>query len=216
MAGMRKKSPPPTFEELLVQVRDLPEGYRGQILEGALEVSPPPSGARAHAIAEITAMLVVGSPLGDPVPEGWAFQPGAEIAAGAEGFVVADVAGFRVDQRELSRAPTPLRLVPAWACEVLCDRTRHFTLTAKRRAYAELGVAHLWIADPEARVLEVFANQRGKWLLIATIGDEPRAAAPPFEGLRFDAGDLWITPSARVPVVSPPPSSKRRAPYDLR
>jgi Uma2 family endonuclease len=213
---MRRKIVPATFEELLAQVRDLPEGYRGQILEGTLHVCPPASGARAHTIAEITAMLVAGSPLGDPVPEAWAFQPGAEIAVGAEGFVVADVAGFRVDQSELSRAPTPLRMVPQWVCEVLCDRNRHFTLTSKRRAYAELGVAHLWIADPEARVLEVFVNQRGKWLLIASLGDEPRAEAPPFEGLRFDADELWITPSARVPPLPPPPSSKRRAQHDLR
>jgi Uma2 family endonuclease len=197
-------------------VRDLPEGHRGQILEGVLQVCPPPSGARAHTIAEITAMLVAGSPLGDPVPEAWAFQQGAEIAVGSEGFVVADVAGFRVDQRELERAPTPLRLVPQWVCEVLCDRNRHFTLTAKRRAYAELGVAHLWIADPEARVLEVFANQRGKWLLLTSIGDEPRAAVPPFEDLHFDADELWITPSARMPALLPPPSSKRRGLHDLR
>ena len=213
---MRRKNPPATFEELLAQVRDLPEGYRGQILEGMVQVCPPPSGARAHTIAEITAMLVAGSPLGDPVPEAWAFQPGAEIAVGGEGFVVADAAGFRVDQRELSRAATPLRLVPQWVCEVLCDGNRHFTLTAKRRAYAELGVAHLWIADPEARVLEVFANQRGKWLLLASIGDEPRSALPPFEDLHFDADELWITPSARMPALQPPPSSKRRGLHDLR
>jgi Uma2 family endonuclease len=213
---MRRKNSPATFEELLAQVRDLPEGYRGQILEGMVQVCPPPSGARAHTIAEITAMLVAGSPLGDPVPEAWAFQQGAEIAVGAEGFVVADVAGFRVDQRELTRAATPLRLVPAWVCEVLCDRNRHFTLTAKRRAYAEIGVAHLWIADPEAQVLEVFANQRGRWLLLASIGDEPRSALPPFEDLHFDAGDLWITPSARMPATPTPPSSKRKGSHDLR
>src|SRR4051812_15683793 len=94
--GMRHAIVPATFDELQALVRDLPEGYRGQILDGNVHVSPPPSAARAHTIAEISAMMVAGSPLGDPVPEGWAFQSGAEIACGAEAFLVADVAGFRV------------------------------------------------------------------------------------------------------------------------
>lgn len=214
---MRHRSAPATFDELLAKVRDLPEGYRGQILDGTVHVSPPPSAARAHTIAEISAMMVAGSPLGDPVPDGWAFQPGAEIACGEEAFLVADIAGFRVSQRELSRAATPLRIAPSWVCEVLCDRTRHFTLTAKRRAYAELGVSHLWIADPDAQVLEVFVNQRGKWLLHGSLGEEPGSAAPPFEGLRFDAAELWIPSTVRMPaVMPPPPSSKRRGLHDGR
>jgi len=214
---MRHAIVPATFDELLAKVRDLPEGYRGQILDGNVHVSPPPSAARAHTLAEITAMLVAGSPLGDPVPEGWAFQSVAEIACGEEAFLVADVAGFRVGQREISGACTPIRIAPVWVCEVLEDRTRHFTLTAKRRAYAELGVAHLWIADPEAQVLDVFVNQRGKWLLHGSLGDEEGASAPPFEGLRFDAGELWIPGTVRLHAVSlPPPSSKRRGIHDGR
>lgn len=207
---MRRQLAPATFDELLDKVRDLPEGYRGQILDGNVHVSPPPSSARAHTIAEISAMMVAGSPLGDPVPEGWAFQAGAEIACGDEAFLVADIAGFRVDQRELSRAATPLRIAPAWVCEVLEGRTRHFTLTAKRRAYAELGVGHLWIADPEAKLLEIFVNQRGKWLLHGWLGDEPSSAASPFDGLRFDAAELWIPSTVRMPTGMPPPPSSRR------
>ena len=191
-------------------MRDLPEGYRGQVLDGIVHVSPPPSAARAHTLAEITAMLVAGSPLGDPVPEDWAFTSDAEIACGEEAFLVADVAGFHVGSRELASARTPLRIAPAWVCDVLCDRTRHFTLTAKRRAYAELGIGHLWIADPEAQVLEVFVNQRGKWLLVASLGDEQAASAPPFEELHFDAGELWIPSAARMPLAPPPPSSQKR------
>lgn len=211
---MRRPTNLATFDELLAKVRDLPEGYCGQILDGGVHVSPPPPAARAHTLAEISAMMVAGSPLGDPVPEAWAFQCGAEIACGGEAFLVADIAGFRASAHELSRTASPIRIAPAWVCEVLCDRTRHFTLTAKRRAYAELGVGHLWIADPEAQVLDVFVNQRGKWLLLASLGDEPEAAAPPFEGLRFDAGELWIPTPVRMPAVPPAPSSSKRRSLD--
>lgn len=208
---MRHKTTQPTYEELLGRVRDLPEGYRGQILDGAVRVAPPPSAARAHTMAEISAMVVAGSALGDPVPDAWGFLSNAELAVDKEGFLVADVAGWRMGEADLARAPTPIRRPPAWVCEVLCPSTRNFTLTSKRREYLELGVAHLWIADPEAQVLDVFQNHRGRWLLLASISEEPKASAPPFEELHFDAGDLWIPAVAKAPFAQPPPSSKRRA-----
>jgi hypothetical protein len=110
---------PPTFDELLSRVRDLPEGYEGHILEGAMFVTDPPSVARAHTLAEISAMVVAGSSLGDPVPDAWAFLCDVELAIGAEGIVTADVAGWRVGSKELASAVTPVRLVPEWVCEVL-------------------------------------------------------------------------------------------------
>jgi Uma2 family endonuclease len=213
---MRHRAPPPGFDELLARVRDLPEGHRGQIYDGQIHVSEPPSTARAHTLAEISAMLVAGSPLGDPVPEGWTFHSGVELAAGEERLLVADVAGWPVPKESSALTASPVRIAPAWVCEVLGRSTRAFTLTAKRRAYAEMGVAHLWIADPEAEVLEVFQNTRlrphqtpagsaAKWLLHACLSDERGVSAIPFEGLRFDAGDLWVP----GPASRPAPSSKR-------
>jgi hypothetical protein len=198
----------PTFDELLSRVRDLPEGYEGHILEGAMYVTEPPSIARAHTLAEISAMVVAGSSLGDPVPEAWAFLADVELSIGEEGLVTADVGGWRLGRDELASAATPVRLVPAWVCEVLGRGARAFTLTAKRRAYAELGVTHLWIADPEAQVLEVFENHRGKWLLCAALSEETQVSVPPFEELHFDASELWIqAPNRRgLPSFS---SSKR-------
>jgi hypothetical protein len=198
----------PTFDELLSKVRDLPTGYEGHILEGSMYVTEPASVARAHTLAEISAMVVAGSPLGDPVPDAWAFLSDVELAVGEEGLVTADVAGWRLGRDELASAVTPVRLVPAWVCEVLGGGSRAFTLTAKRRAYAELGVSHLWIADPEAQVLEIFENHRGKWLLCAALSEEPQVSVLPFEELHFDAAELWIsTPSRGTVPVSP--ASKR-------
>ena len=155
-------------------------------------------------------MVVAGSSLGDPVPEAWAFLSDVEIAIGPEGIVTVDVAGWRVGSRELASAGTPVRLVPAWVCEVLGGGSRAFTLTAKRRAYAEIGVGTLWIADPEAEVLEVFENHRGKWLLTAALSEEPRASVPPFEELHFDASDLWIpVPSHAIRSSSVPPHASK-------
>src|SRR5262249_52463442 len=162
------------------RARDLPEGWEGHILDGAVHATEPPSAARAHTLAEISAMLVAGSPLGDPVPDGWSFLFHAEIAIRDEGFVTADAAGLPVGRSGLAGAGTPVRLVPAWTCEVLGGAARGFTLTAKRRAWAEIGVGHLWIADPDAHVLEVYQNHRGKWLLLSTLSDEDGTCVAPF------------------------------------
>jgi hypothetical protein len=207
---MRHKIAEPTYEELLGRVRDLPEGYHGQIFEGMVHVTPPPSAARAHTLAEISAMLVAGSALGDPVPAEWAFLSNAEIAIGKEGFLVADFAGWHLVSSDLARVASPIRIAPSWVCEVLAAPTRTFTLTAKRREYAALGVSHLWIADPDAEVVDVFVNQRGRWLLVTSISTEENATAPPFEDLHFDAGDFWLPAPVKMPVVPPPPSSSKR------
>src|SRR5262245_36101298 len=137
----------PTFDELLARVRDLPPGYRGEILEGAVHVCEPPCAARAHTLGALSATLVAGSPLGDPVPPSWTFLSNAEIAIGDEGLISADIAGFRRSQEELARETFPIRLAPSWVCEVLGDASRGFTRTVKRKAYAELGVSYLWLAD---------------------------------------------------------------------
>jgi Uma2 family endonuclease len=198
---------PPSFEELLAKVRDLPEGHRGNIVDGAVFVVEPASSARAHTLGEISATLFAGSPLGDPVPEGYTFLDDVEIAYGDEGLLVADIAGWKLPHDRLAAAASPLRIAPVWVCEVLGGSSRAFALTAKRRAYAELGVQSLWIADPEAHVLEVFQNQRGKWLLTASYSEESNIAPAPFEAVHFDASDLWLRTATR-PARPTPKRSK--------
>ena len=216
---MRHRSngrPQPTFEELLSRVRDLPAGHRGQILDGVAIVADPPTTAQAHTIAEISAMVMAGSSLGDPVPDGWSFLSNVEIALerGAEvrGLLVADVAGWHCGKEALAAAGSPVRVPPTWVCEVLGGATRTFTLTAKRQAYVELGVQHLWIADPEAEVLEIFQNHRGKWLLVDAISDAQQAHGLPFDALRFDASDLWVPPSGPRSHRDGPSSKRQNLP----
>jgi hypothetical protein len=203
------RTSPLGFDELLSRVRDLPPGYRGQICGGELFIAEAPSPGRAHAMAEIMATLVAGSPLGDPPPAGWHILGNAEIAAGSDRLLVADVAGWLLDTTGGDEANPPIRTPPTWICEVLGGGPRAFTLTTKRAIYAEIGVQYLWIVDPDAQVLEVFQNQRGKWLLIAAISDERAAAVIPFTSAHFDAGELWLTDrrSSRTPK---PPSSRHR------
>ncbi len=188
---------PPSYEELLGKVRDLPEGHRASIFDGAIYVVEPANAARAHTLGEISATLFAGSPLGDPVPEGFTFLDDVEVAYGDDGLLVTDIAGWHLPHERLAAAASPMRIAPAWVCEVLGGSSRAFSLTAKRRAYAQLGVHSLWVADPEAHVLEVFQNQRGKWLLTAAYSEESNIAPEPCEAVHFDASELGLRTATR-------------------
>jgi Uma2 family endonuclease len=105
--------------------------------------------------------------------------------------------------------PTPIELVPHWVCEVLDPTSRALDLTHKRRAYAVSGVETLWMVDPMARVLEVFDNVRGRWVLSLAVSDD-EVGAPPFRRTRFDVGDLWLPHPPRASHLPPPVSQKRK------
>jgi hypothetical protein len=194
VAGMKARSSlraEPEYDELVALVRDLPRGRVGQIVNGKLHVSTPCEPAHAHTLAELSATLLAGSPLGDPVPPGWTFLTEVELLLPGEALVSADIAGWQVPHERIVALPTPIGLVPQWICEVLDPGSRCLDLTVKRHAYALSGVQCLWILDPLARVLEVFENARGRWVLAESVSEDV-VTAPPFDELRFDVGDLWI------------------------
>ena len=78
--------------------------------------------------------------------------------------------------------------------EPLEDRppaTRVLDLGAKRPLYADQGVAHPWLIDPDARTLEAFALEAGCWLPPHTLSGEGAVALPPFDAIALDLAALW-------------------------
>jgi hypothetical protein len=185
-----------SFEDLVSQVRQLPQGKVGQVLNGRLYTSNGAAPAHVHVVGELSATLIAGSPSGDPVPEGWTFLTEVELALPDEVLVMADIAGWRAPHDRIVALPTPIGLVPPWVCEVLDPSSRALDLTHKRKAYAAAGVRTLWIVDPQAQVLEVFENVKGRWVLVIAVGED-EIAAPPFENVRFDVADLFMPASRR-------------------
>ena len=58
------------------------------------------------------------------------------------------------------------------------------------------GVQHLWLLDPAARRLEVFARDRASWTLLEEHRGRASVSAPPFEPVAFDLAPLWGDASA--------------------
>jgi len=69
-----------------------------------------------------------------------------------------------------------LVLAPDWICDVLCSSTASGDRAEKLPIYAEHGVAHAWLIDPDLRTLEAFENREGKWLLLTTLKDQDQVS----------------------------------------
>jgi Uma2 family endonuclease len=62
----------------------------------------------------------------------------------------------------------------------------------KRALYAASGVAHYWIVDVEARVLEAFTLREGQWLLTGSFDDSAEVRIAPFEDVVLSVGRLFM------------------------
>jgi len=123
-------------------------------------------------------------------PGDWIFLPRIEFHIGAD-VLVPDLAGWRCTEPPFAPDDAFVTAAPDWICELLWPDTVRLDRGAKRRMYAEAGVKHLWLLDPQARVLECFALAGGQWLLQATFepGDEVRVE--PFDALGFQLDVLF-------------------------
>jgi Uma2 family endonuclease len=82
-------------------------------------------------------------------------------------------------------------LAPDWICEILSPSTARIDRVEKLPIYAANGVKHAWLVAPDLRILEVFENQNGKWLLLTVLENNAAVAHPPFDAVSFDLGALW-------------------------
>ena len=173
-----------------IDVLDQPEHVVAEIVGGTLYLSPLPPPRGAVAKSGLGARL--GQALRKDGDRGgdWWVRLGPELRLGDD-VLVADLAAWR-------RARTPdllhrdaFDVAPDWVCEVLQPKTRALDLAVKRPAYARHGVGHLWQVDPDARTLEAFALEGGRWVLMETSTDTAEVALPPFDAVAFALADLW-------------------------
>lgn len=142
----------------------LPEmdGYRYELLDGMLLVSPAPSIRHQRASRDLFRQLdaacpddleVLYAPLDYKPAEQRTFQPDLLVVRSAD----------LVENRWLRR--TPLLLV-----EVRSPSSRVLDLSAKEMAYAEAGVPLYWLLEPDQPAITVLELQRGRYREVAGAG----------------------------------------------
>ena len=168
-----------------------PPNMVAQILGGRLVTHPRP--APKHTFSASALGQVLGRSFGwkgAVGPGGWWILDEPELHLGDD-VVVPDLAGWRWERMQKLPETAWFELPPDWVCEALSPSTARYVKGEKRDLYAAHGVGHLWHVDPDARVLEVFELQRGRWLLFQAFRGAMPVAAPPFDAVPFDLDLLW-------------------------
>ncbi len=168
-----------------VDLLGLHENVVGEIIAGELCTHPRP------APAHIQAPSGLGADLGQPFgrgrggPGGWWILDEPELHLGGD-ILVPDLAGWRRERLPTLPKTAWFELAPDWTCEVLSPATARTDRVLKLPRYAAAGVDHRWLIDHDARTLEAYANQEGRWLLLGTWGGPAQATA-----VTLDLSGLW-------------------------
>jgi Uma2 family endonuclease len=178
-----------TYEDLLA----LPEGTRGEVVRGILEVSPAP--LPRHSKVQRALGRFIGGPFDDDDgvggPGGWWILPEVDVRLSRHDILRPDLSGWR---RERLAAPwdlRPIELVPDWVCEITSPSNARHDRVTKAKLYLEAGVPALWLVDPDTRVLEALLSDGGRWVEAGRYSDGDRVRIPPFEDVELDVARIF-------------------------
>ncbi|HEX2735436.1 MAG TPA: Uma2 family endonuclease [Polyangiaceae bacterium] len=176
-----------TYEDVLAAPRHLV----AEIIDGELSLQP------RRALPHAAAATALGEELGPPFkrgrggPGGWLILDEPELHLAAD-IVVPDLGGWRRERLPAVPREPYLRLAPDWVCEVLSASTELRDRTSKLAVYASAKVGHVWLVNPELRLLEVHRLGVDGWIRVAAFRDDERVRAEPFDAIELDLSLLWI------------------------
>ena len=177
---------PATYEDLC----QVPDRFVAQIVHGQLIVQPRPAPKHARASSAVGAKLFPSFDESDNGPGGWWILDEPELHLGYD-ILVPDLAGWKRERMPALPETAYFELPPDWVCEVLSPSTAKMDRVDKLGIYANHGVAHAWLVDPDAHTLEVFTLTEGRWRRDAALKDDGAVSVVPFDAISFGLGTLW-------------------------
>ncbi len=160
---------PFTYEDLAAFPDD---GYRRELVEGRLLVSPAPGTPHQDAVVELVALLHAAAP------------PELRVSTAPAGVRLSDTTVLQPDVLVVRRGDVggpAFTRAPLLAVEVLSPSTRRTDLTLKRSLYEAYGVPSYWLLDLPAPALTVLELEDGRYAERAVVrGAESWTAERPF------------------------------------
>lgn len=163
----------------------IPETWVGQIIDGDLYALP--RAATLHALA-LGALRDSLRPVIDD-PRGWVILMDVEVRFGPH-LLVPDLVGWRRERMPMIPDLTVVELAPDWVCEGLSPSTARLDRGRKREIYAEGGVGHLWLCDPEDQTLEILTLDGASYRVTHVASGDDRGTFAPFAHA-IDVAKLW-------------------------
>jgi Uma2 family endonuclease len=156
------------------------DGYRHELLDGVLVMSPTPRPRHQDVVLSLGALLKQHAPRELKV-----MCAPTDVVLGERTVVEPDV----LVVRRSDVGPERIDAVPVLAVEVASPSTRLIDLGRKKDVLAEAGCPSYWTIEPEGPELTVWSLRDGGYVEVARVlGDESWTAEAPFP--------VTITPSA--------------------
>ena len=154
-------------------LQTIPDGHFGyQLIGGTLLVTPSPGSAHQSAVLVLATLLRAARPAHMAVK----IAPFDVVPAPGESYQPDILVARREDVGQLRMEVAPLLVV-----EVLSPSTRIIDLTSKRQTYAEMGVEHYWVVDPDEPSIRAFALRDGSYFEVGSAsGSQEWITAEPF------------------------------------
>ena len=176
-----------TYDDIVA----LPEYKVGEVIGGMLYVQPRPAPRHVRSSSRLGAWLDNPFDTGRNGPGGWWILDEPELHLGAD-VLVPDLAGWRREAMPKLPETAWFEQAPNWVAEILSPSTARKDRAVKMPKYAEYGVQHCWLIDPDARTLEAYENRAGLWTLLGVWSGDDAAAAAPFEAVALELAGLWV------------------------
>ncbi len=172
-----------TYEDVL----SAPEHLVAQLIDGELITQPRPAYPHARAGMRLGTSLESGYGGGS---SGWILLFEPELHLGPH-VLVPDIAGWRRERMPELPDVAYSELAPDFCCEILSPSTARLDRTRKLPIYAEHGVSHVWLVDPNAKTLEVFALDGETYRFASCHAEDEVVRAVPFDAVPLELGRLW-------------------------
>jgi Uma2 family endonuclease len=165
---------------------DLPsDGHRYEILDGDLTMTPAPSPRHQRVSRRLQRALEDHFQARDL---GEVFNAPIDVILTDRDVVQPDLVVVAEPAQVSARG---IEGPPLLVVEVLSPATRTRDRTVKARRYAELGVPHYWLVDPEGRRVECYRLEAGAYALACEAADDATLAHPAWPDLAIPLGALW-------------------------
>src|SRR5262249_12630253 len=145
------------------------DGRRYEIHDGELCVTPAPSFQHQIILSNLLRVLFRHVP--DIAPGLILPAPTDVILADRPDettIVQPDILYIAPDRMSVT-SRRGLEAAPTLAVEILPPSTRSIDRVVKRRLYARYGTPHLWLVDPDARVIAAFLLERDRYVLAVSV-----------------------------------------------
>lgn len=173
-----------TYEDYCALPND---GRRYEILEGELFVTPSPS--RAHQRVSANLFVILRAHV-DERNLGELFYAPFDVILEKTSVVVPDLLFVSRARRGIV-TDRGVEGAPDLIVEILSPGTARRDRLDKAQLFARHGVGHYWLVDPDARVLEAFELDEGRYLRVAHLAENETFAPSLFPGLTISLSSLW-------------------------